>query len=133
MLQTLSTELYVPFSMVGLSGLLTACFPQNNQTGEIHSFLTPNPPHPEVVYLALLYSLSKALIRQVEEEVTAKASTAFPLARIAMNLVGMGHTQFAEVFVATLNAATAGWAVGIPVPQDGVRLLLSLFNVCNHI
>ncbi|KDQ11525.1 hypothetical protein BOTBODRAFT_189727 [Botryobasidium botryosum FD-172 SS1] len=90
-------------------------------TDEIHNILNASPPHHEVVYTALLYSLSRALIRQVEEEVVAASSAAFPLGRIAQNLIGLGHVQFAEVFVAVLNAATGGWAVGIPVPQDGCK------------
>jgi hypothetical protein len=72
------------------------------------------------LYIALLYSLSKALLKQAEEEVAAKPSTAYPLARIVIGLVALGHARLGEVFMAKMVAMTGGWAVGVVIRREEV-------------
>lgn len=57
-------------------------------------------PSPQYAYL--LSHLSKSLIKQAENEVSAKADAAFPLARIAVGLILRGHGALASVLVARL-------------------------------
>lgn len=50
----------------------------------------------------MLSHLSKGLIKQAENEVSAKADAAFPLARIVVGLIMRGHGAFADVLMARL-------------------------------
>ncbi|ETS62522.1 hypothetical protein PaG_03154 [Moesziomyces aphidis] len=54
------------------------------------------------VYTWILNHLSKCLIRQAEQEVAAKQDTAYPLARVAVWLVLLGHVELADVLMARL-------------------------------
>ncbi|WVW78289.1 hypothetical protein I302_100243 [Kwoniella bestiolae CBS 10118] len=82
-------------------------------TNDLHAILSeqlPSPPSPSSPailtdelpkpYAYLLSHLSKALIKQAESEVNAKADAAFPLARIVMGLVLRGHAALGEVLFA---------------------------------
>ncbi|WWD21609.1 hypothetical protein CI109_106095 [Kwoniella shandongensis] len=51
-------------------------------------------------YAYLLSHLSKALVKQAESEVNAKADAAFPLARIVIGLLLRGHAALGEVVFA---------------------------------
>lgn len=53
-------------------------------------------------YGYLLSHLSKALIKQAENEVSAKAEAGFPLARVVLGLILRGHGAFAQVLYARL-------------------------------
>ncbi|KAE8215833.1 hypothetical protein CF327_g958 [Tilletia walkeri] len=57
--------------------------------------------HPEI-YTWILNHLSKCLIRQAEQEVGARVSTAFPLARVVVWLILSGHEELGEVLMARL-------------------------------
>lgn len=57
---------------------------------------TPKP------YAYLLSHLSKALIKQAETEVSAKAEAAFPLARVMVSLFLHGHAALGDVLFARL-------------------------------
>lgn len=59
-----------------------------------------NLPSPQYGYL--LSHLSKSLIKQAENEVSAKADAAFPLARIVVGLMMRGHGALADVLTARL-------------------------------
>ncbi|SJX61390.1 related to GLE1-RNA export mediator [Sporisorium reilianum f. sp. reilianum] len=54
------------------------------------------------VYTWILNHLSKCLIRQAEQEVAAKQDTAYPLARVVVWLVLLGHVELADVLMARL-------------------------------
>lgn len=54
------------------------------------------------VYTWILNHLSKCLIRQAEQEVAAKQDTAYPLARVVVWLLLMGHVELADVLMARL-------------------------------
>ncbi|SNX82689.1 related to GLE1 - RNA export mediator [Melanopsichium pennsylvanicum] len=54
------------------------------------------------VYTWILNHLSKCLIRQAEQEVAAKQDTAYPLARVVVWLILLGHTELGEVLMARL-------------------------------
>ncbi|OCF58660.1 hypothetical protein L486_03150 [Kwoniella mangroviensis CBS 10435] len=82
-------------------------------TNDLHAILTeqlPSPPSPaspvilnddtSKPYAYLLSHLSKALIKQAESEVNAKADAAFPLARIVFGLILRGHAALGEVLFA---------------------------------
>lgn len=54
------------------------------------------------VYTWILNHLSKCLIRQAEQEVAAKQDTAYPLARVVVWLLLLGHKELGEVLMARL-------------------------------
>lgn len=54
------------------------------------------------VYTWILNHLSKCLIRQAEQEVAAKQDTAYPLARVVVWLLLLGHVELADVLMARL-------------------------------
>ncbi|KAJ1019479.1 hypothetical protein NDA16_000790 [Ustilago loliicola] len=54
------------------------------------------------VYAWILNHLAKCLIRQAEQEVAAKQDTAYPLARVVVWLMLLGHTELADVLMARL-------------------------------
>jgi nucleoporin GLE1 len=66
--------------------------------------------------------VSKAVLKQAEEEVTAKPSTAFPLARVVMALVEQGHDLLGRVFVAKLISMSSHWIVGTVIGREPVCL-----------
>ncbi|KAG9000294.1 hypothetical protein FRB94_005556 [Tulasnella sp. JGI-2019a] len=84
----------------------------------IHASLKPSPPHPEKLYVVLLSSLAKAFLLQAETEVTAKPSTAFPLARLILKIVELGHTAFPDIFMSRLLGRSGGWALGTTMPRQ---------------
>ncbi|WWD07510.1 hypothetical protein V865_005611 [Kwoniella europaea PYCC6329] len=82
-------------------------------TNDLHAILIeqlpapPSPASPVILnedipktYAYLLSHLSKALIKQAESEVNAKADAAFPLARIVFGLILRGHAALGEVLFA---------------------------------
>ncbi|WOO78638.1 Nucleoporin GLE1 [Vanrija pseudolonga] len=83
-------------------------------TNDIHSLLSERLPAPVSAsspstidtlvpaYGYLLSHLSKALIKQAENEVSAKAEAGFPLARVVLGLILRGHGAFAQVLYARL-------------------------------
>ncbi|SPC60715.1 related to GLE1 - RNA export mediator [Ustilago sp. UG-2017b] len=54
------------------------------------------------VYTWILNHLSKCLIRQAEQEVAAKQDTAYPLARVVVWLILLGHVELGDVLMARL-------------------------------
>lgn len=54
------------------------------------------------VYTWILNHLSKCLIRQAEQEVAAKQDTAYPLARVVVWLLLLGHVELGDVLMARL-------------------------------
>ncbi|KAK8847518.1 hypothetical protein IAR55_005376 [Kwoniella newhampshirensis] len=64
---------------------------------ELPTILKEDTPKP---YAYLLSHCSKALIKQAESEVNAKADAAFPLARIIVGLLLRGHAALGEVLFA---------------------------------
>lgn len=92
-----------------------------SQTNEIQSVLTPSdaPPRSLSVTLALHYLLSKAVLKQAEVEVTAKPSTAFPLARVMVRLAEQ-NPGLGGIFMAKLVQMTGPWVVGLRIPQTDV-------------
>ncbi|CEH16489.1 Nuclear-export-signal (NES)-containing protein/polyadenylated-RNA export factor [Ceraceosorus bombacis] len=71
-------------------------------------------------YTWMLNHLCKCLIRQAEQEVTAKQDTAFPLARVVIWLLLEGHTQLGEVLMARLTKKCC-WVLGF-VPERPVSM-----------
>lgn len=67
------------------------------------------------MYIALLSSLSKAILLQAETEVTAEKKSAIPLAQVTTNLL-MALPGFADIFWAKLCQRAGGWPVPIVVP-----------------
>jgi len=63
------------------------------QTSEISLILHSAQAASPEIYIWILNHLSKILIKQAETEVTAKPSAAFPLARMVVGLMRMGHAE----------------------------------------
>jgi hypothetical protein len=59
------------------------------------------------------------VLKQAEEEVTAKPSTAFPLARV-MSVLIERCPSLGSVFMAKLVSMTGPWIVGIPIQREEV-------------
>lgn len=72
------------------------------------------------IYVWVLNHLSKCLIRQAEQEVAAKQDTAFPLARVVVWLMLLGHGELGEVLMARLNKKCP-WTVGYLPGRKKVR------------
>ena len=53
-------------------------------------------------YTWSLNHLAKALVKQVEAEVTVKVGSAYPLGRVVVGLLARGHTELGEVLMARL-------------------------------
>lgn len=87
---------------------------------EIHGKLSPSPTeaYPQQLYLALLSSLAKAFLLQAETEITAKKDTAFPLARLILKIINLGHPMLAEAFMARMVGRTGGWSIGAVVTRE---------------
>ncbi|KAL7422743.1 Nuclear pore complex nucleoporin component [Cryptotrichosporon argae] len=97
-----------------------------NDVAEILNAHLPAPPSPAsptaldavpAPHAYLLSHLAKALIKQAEGEVAAKADAAFPLGRIAIILLVRGHAAFADVLVARL-VKKCPWVIPF-FPQQG--------------
>ncbi|WWC59610.1 uncharacterized protein I303_102168 [Kwoniella dejecticola CBS 10117] len=82
-------------------------------TNDLHTILIEQLPSPPSTtspitlnddiskpYAYLLSHLAKALIKQAENEVSAKSDAAFPLARIVLGLLLRGHAALGEVLFA---------------------------------
>ncbi|KZS90190.1 hypothetical protein SISNIDRAFT_479576 [Sistotremastrum niveocremeum HHB9708] len=92
-------------------GQLTADVHQIDRiTHELQAILLPNPPHPPVLYTALLSALAKAFLLQAETEVTAKDDTALPIARVMVSLL-ISLPNFGDVLFARLVQRIGIWAV----------------------
>lgn len=74
------------------------------------------------ITLAIQYTLSKAVLKQAEVEVTAKPSTAYPLARIMVRLIER-NPGLSSIFMAKLVAMTGPWIVAMPIPREPVSFL----------
>lgn len=85
-------------------------------TTEILNVVHVQPPHPEPLYFAILSALSKAILMQAETEVSARAVTAIPLAKVTVRLLA-NINQFPEVLFARMAQRTGGWAIPIPIPK----------------
>jgi len=64
----------------------------------------PSAPHPilfdtppPLAYSYLLSHFAKAVVKQAEAEVSAKADAAFPIAKIVIGLLLRGHVAVADV------------------------------------
>ncbi|KAJ9477399.1 Nucleoporin GLE1 [Pseudozyma hubeiensis] len=64
------------------------------------------------VYTWILNHLSKCLIRQAEQEVAAKQDTAYPLARVVVWLLLLGHVELGEVLMGRL-CKKCPWVVAV--------------------
>lgn len=77
---------------------------------------------PMSITLAIQYILSKAVLKQAEVEVTAKPSTAFPLARIMVRLIER-NPGLGSIFMAKLVQMTGSWVVGVGIAREAVSIL----------
>ena len=70
-------------------------------------------PQPDALHLhhALLSSVSKAILRQAETEVTANKAQAGPLARVAMSLIAT-YPLLGDIFWAKMCESVGCWAAG---------------------
>lgn len=88
--------------------LLTLCHP-SNFAGD------------QDLYMAVIYSLSKAILLQAEVEVTAEKRSAAPLARVASFFV-QNLDRFPQIFFMKLVQRTGGWPIPVkPPPEEGVE------------
>lgn len=83
-------------------------------TTAILQIILVQPPHPEPLYFSLLSALAKAILMQAETEVSARAVTAIPLAKVTIGLL-MHLEFFSDVLYARMVQRTGGWAIPIPV------------------
>ena len=72
---------------------------QLNSVHEVLSHLNTFGPEP---YKWGLNHLSKQLIKQAEVEVEANSEVAFPLGRVVVGLLLLGHVQLGDVLMARL-------------------------------
>ncbi|KAG7440741.1 uncharacterized protein BT62DRAFT_937711 [Guyanagaster necrorhizus] len=77
---------------------------------QLVQILLPPQGHHPAIYAALLSTLAKAIILQAETEVTAEKKSAYPLSKVAFNLLET-LDGFGQVFWARIVARTGGWAV----------------------
>ncbi|KAK0437767.1 GLE1-like protein-domain-containing protein [Desarmillaria tabescens] len=82
----------------------------NRITTQLVQIMLPPQGHHPVIYAALLSTLAKAIILQAETEVTAEKKSAYPLSKVAFNLLEK-LDGFNQVFWARIVARTGGWAV----------------------
>jgi len=88
--------------------LLTLCH-QSNFAG--------NPD----LYMAVLSSLSKAILLQAEVEVTAEKRSAIPLSQVASFFV-QNLERFPQIFYVKLVQRTGGWPIPVkPPPENGIE------------
>jgi nucleoporin GLE1 len=75
----------------------------------------------EYLYMAVLYSLSKAILLQAEVEVTAEKRSAIPLAR-ATSFFVQKLDRFPLIFYMKLIQRTGGWPIPVkPPPEEGIE------------
>ncbi|KAI5477641.1 poly(A)+ mRNA-nucleus export-related protein [Pseudohyphozyma bogoriensis] len=67
-------------------------------------------------YTWTLNHLAKALVKQAEQEVTAKLDTAYPLGRVVIGLLARGHVELGEVLMARL-VKKCFWITGYWPPR----------------
>jgi len=73
------------------------------------------------LYMAVLYSLSKAILLQAEVEVTAEKRSAVPLAQVTSFFV-QNLERFPQVFFMKLVQRTGGWPIPVkPPPEEGIE------------
>ena len=73
------------------------------------------------LYMAVLYSLSKAILLQAEVEVTAEKRSAIPLAHVTSFFV-QNLERFPQIFFMKLVQRTGGWPIPVkPPPEEGVE------------
>lgn len=98
-----------------------------SQLDELLNSLRPPPGQESAIepYIWLLNHLSKALVKQAEQEVTAKLGTAYPLGRVVVGLIGRGHVELGEVLMARL-VKKCFWITGYWPPKRPV----SAFQGC---
>ncbi|KAF8511435.1 GLE1-like protein-domain-containing protein [Gautieria morchelliformis] len=83
-------------------------------TTAILQIVLVQPPYPEPLYFSLLSALAKSILMQAETEVSARAVTAIPLAKVTIGL--LLHIQFfSDVLYARMVQRTGGWVIPIPV------------------
>jgi len=71
--------------------------------------------------MAVLSSLSKAILLQAEVEVTAEKRSAVPLARVASFFV-QHLDRFPQIFYVKLIQRTGGWPIPVkPPPEEGIE------------
>ena len=71
--------------------------------------------------MAVLCSLSKAILLQAEVEVTAEKRSAFPLAQAAAFFV-QNLDRFPQIFYMKLVQRTGGWPIPVkPPPEEGIE------------
>jgi len=71
--------------------------------------------------MAVLSSLSKAILLQAEVEVTAEKRSAVPLARVASFFV-QHLERFPQIFYVKLIQRTGGWPIPVkPPPEEGIE------------
>ncbi|KAF8310476.1 hypothetical protein DL93DRAFT_2157777 [Clavulina sp. PMI_390] len=96
----------------------------NRVVSEIQAVLTPNPDDRNrnmAIEYALQHILCKTIIRQAEVEVTAKPSTAFPLAKVVMRLVELHPTGLESIFMYNLVKRTGPWVIAwVPPMKQGM-------------
>lgn len=83
---------------------------------QVHAMLRSCESQSQAVYVALLSSLSKAILLQAETEVTASKAAAGPLAQVAVNLLGEHHF-LSNILYAKLVQRVGGWAVPANIPS----------------
>lgn len=71
----------------------------------------------EDLYMAVLYSLSKAILLQAEVEVTAGKRSAIPLARVTSIFV-QNLDRFPQIFYMKLVQRTGGWPIPVKPPHE---------------
>jgi len=73
------------------------------------------------LYMAVLYSLAKAILLQAEVEVTAEKRSAIPLAHVTSFFV-QNLERFPQIFFMKLVQRTGGWPIPVkPPPEEGVE------------
>ncbi|TFK36301.1 GLE1-like protein-domain-containing protein [Crucibulum laeve] len=83
---------------------------------QLLNIMKPTKPHHERIYIALLSSLSKAILEQAETEVTAEKRSAIPLSQVTVNLFSV-LDSFPEIFFAKLVQRAGGWVIPVVIPQ----------------
>lgn len=101
------------------------------QTNDLTALLLPSTPLPVPVSIGIQYLLSKAILKQAEEEVTAKPSTAFPLARVVAALIER-CPSLGRVFMAKLVSKTGPWVVATPISREPVSRCLRFPSSTSH-
>lgn len=104
--------------------IIPVCYVTQNslQSKEILSLCHPsNFPDKQDLYMAVLYSLSKAILLQAEVEVTAEKRSAIPLARVTSFFV-QNLDRFPQIFYMKLVQRTGGWPIPVkPPPEEGIE------------